>query len=163
MIIFMYTYTICFIKQRNRILLLNREKPRWMGSWNGIGGKIEEGETPTECVLREVYEETEIKLDNIIYKGTINRIYNNSQEGEIHAFIADLSDDYVYNTPRQSSEGIIDWKSISWILHPENTGVATNIPKFLPIMLEKDELYNHLCVYENNVLREYKPIFLIKD
>ncbi len=160
MIAVMAIYTICFIKQGNKILLLNREKPRWMGSWNGIGGKIEEGETPTECVLREVYEETEIKLDNIKYKGTINRIESNSQDGEIHAFVAELSEDYFYETPRKLSEGILDWKLLSWILHPENTGVATNVPRFLPIMLEKDGLYKHLCMYENNLLIGYKSIFL---
>lgn len=54
----MLKYTICFIKRADNILLLNREKPGWMGSWNGVGGKIETGETPIECILREIYEET---------------------------------------------------------------------------------------------------------
>lgn len=30
-------YTICFIKRGDEILLLNREKSSWMGSWNGVG------------------------------------------------------------------------------------------------------------------------------
>lgn len=54
----MVEYTICFLKQGDKILLLNREKPQWMGAWNGVGGKIEQGETPLVSALREIKEET---------------------------------------------------------------------------------------------------------
>ncbi|MDT2194339.1 NUDIX domain-containing protein [Paenibacillus larvae] len=39
----MITYNICFIRRGDQILLLNRQKSSWMGAWNGIGGKIEQG------------------------------------------------------------------------------------------------------------------------
>ncbi|WJH35841.1 hypothetical protein N6H14_07935 [Paenibacillus sp. CC-CFT747] len=42
----MFRYTICFIRRGNRILLLNRNAPAWMGAWNGVGGKLEPGEAP---------------------------------------------------------------------------------------------------------------------
>lgn len=35
----MIAFTNCFIKKGDRILLLNRNKPSWMGMWNGVGGK----------------------------------------------------------------------------------------------------------------------------
>lgn len=149
-------YTLCFIRQGNNILLLNREKPRWMGSWNGIGGKLEENETPTQCIIREVYEEAGLGLDNIKYKGYLNRITNGQQNEKIYIFVADLSEDYVYTTPKKTVEGILDWKSIPWIMHPENTGVAVNIPKFLNVIFQKDEIYEHLCVFENNLLVDYR-------
>ncbi|MCK5130449.1 MAG: NUDIX domain-containing protein, partial [Clostridiales bacterium] len=47
-----YKYTICFIKRNDEILLLNRENDSWMGCWNGVGGRLEDGESPTECILR---------------------------------------------------------------------------------------------------------------
>lgn len=47
-------YNICFIKQGDRILLLNREKPSWMGCWNGVGGKLEPEESPTQSMIREI-------------------------------------------------------------------------------------------------------------
>ena len=50
----MLEFTICFIKQGNNILLLNREKPTWMGNWNGVGGKIHARESPKQCILREI-------------------------------------------------------------------------------------------------------------
>lgn len=58
----MITYNICFIRRGDQILLLNRQKSSWMGAWNGIGGKIEQGESPVESVRREVLEETGLFL-----------------------------------------------------------------------------------------------------
>ena len=46
------------LKYKDEILLLNREKPSWMGCWNGVGGKIEPGETPVCAAVRETFEET---------------------------------------------------------------------------------------------------------
>lgn len=44
---------------KTRILLIEKQKPDWMrGRWNGIGGKIEENETPEQAMSRECEEET---------------------------------------------------------------------------------------------------------
>ncbi|MZI82732.1 NUDIX domain-containing protein [Clostridium butyricum] len=152
----MYKYTLCFIIQNDKILLLNREKSRWMGSWNGVGGKFEENETPTQCILREVLEETGIKLHKVKYRGIIKHIIDDFKKMEIYVFIAELPYDYIYNTPKKSNEGILDWKRISWILNPENTGIPTDIPQVLPLILESDDIHEHLCVFQNNFLVEYK-------
>jgi 8-oxo-dGTP pyrophosphatase MutT (NUDIX family) len=55
-----YAYTIGFLRNGDRVLLVNREKPPWMGCWNGVGGKLRPGETPRACIVREVREETGI-------------------------------------------------------------------------------------------------------
>ena len=57
-----YPYTLCLIRQDDHFLLLNRQKQPAMGMWNGVGGKIEPGETPTAAVIRETFEETGIAL-----------------------------------------------------------------------------------------------------
>ena len=64
----MYKYTICFIRKGNEILLLNRNKKPNMGMWNGVGGKIEENETPYKGIIRETLEETGIELPSVTYK-----------------------------------------------------------------------------------------------
>lgn len=158
----MFKYTICFIKQGDKILLLNREKPSWMGSWNGVGGKLEDGESALDCVLREVLEETEIKLDNVRFKGLVTWIVDGAYSGGMYAFIAEIPEDFIYETPKKTEEGILDWKKIKWIFHPENTGVASNVPKFLPRMLEDEEIYEHLFVYKEDMLIKYesKPLSL---
>ncbi|MDP2857273.1 MAG: hypothetical protein Q8P50_04760 [Bacillota bacterium] len=57
-----------------------------------------------------------------------------------------------YETPLRTKEGIIDWKAIDWVLHPENKGVAANLPWFLPKMLSEKGLYEHLCVSDGETL-----------
>lgn len=43
----------------NRVLLIKKLRPEWMaGRWNGIGGKIDPGETPLKAMIREANEET---------------------------------------------------------------------------------------------------------
>lgn len=58
----MYKHTLCFIKRNEEILMLNREYAPVKGLWNGVGGKIEKGETPLENTIREIKEETNIKV-----------------------------------------------------------------------------------------------------
>lgn len=159
----MLKYTICFIKQENKILLLNREKPSWMGSWNGVGGKLEEGETPTECIIREVFEETSIKLENVQYKGIVTWKEDGIKSGGMYAFTASIPDDFLYKTPIKVREGILDWKDIQWILNPDNTGVALNVPKYLPKMLNDDNMYEHLCEFKNDILLNVKSLPLKID
>ena len=74
-----------------------------------------------------------------------------------------IPDDLVYETPRKTAEGILDWKEISWILHPHNTGVASNLPKFLPKMLDDDRLYEHKCIFRGSVLQGVDSICLRED
>lgn len=46
-----------------RVALIRKKKPKWQeGQWNGIGGKVEHGETPTQAMVREFREETGVDL-----------------------------------------------------------------------------------------------------
>ena len=149
-----YKYTLCFIKKGEQILMLNRVKSPWMGIWNGVGGKIEKGEEPKESVLREIMEETGIPLSDVEYKGVVTWIVDGSRTGGMHVFLAEVPKDFEYRTPISTDEGILDWKKISWILHPDNLGLA-NLKYFLPQMLEDSNTYNHKFVYENGNVTDY--------
>src|SRR6185437_16068507 len=95
----MLKYTICFIKQGEKILMLNREYSEWMGVWNGVGGKIEPNETPLECILREVKEETGINLKTAEYKGNVTWTDGSTYFGGMYAFIAEVAESFTYHTP----------------------------------------------------------------
>jgi 8-oxo-dGTP diphosphatase len=142
----MLKYTIAFIKRGNEILLLNRESPSWMGSWNGVGGKLEKDETPRDCILREIREETGIVLQEITYKGNVTWDVDQQYYNGMYAFVAEIPETYDYITPIKTDEGILDWKKIDWILHPENTGVA-NLHYFLSDMLQGIEACDYHFVY----------------
>lgn len=95
----MIEFTICFVKKDDHILLLNRDKPQWMGAWNGVGGKIEQNETPLACAIREIKEETGITVEDITYKGKITWTDGDINYGCMYAFIAELPETFTYVTP----------------------------------------------------------------
>ncbi|MDF2815320.1 MAG: MutT/nudix family protein [Paenibacillus sp.] len=152
----MYKYTICFIKQGTKLLMLNRVKAPTMGLWNGVGGKLELGETPLECVVRESFEETGIVIEEPSYKGIVTWEIDESYIGGMYAYIAELSEEYIYPTPRVIPEGILDWKEIDWVLTESNHGVGELIPRYLPLMLSSEAIYEHKCKLVNRKLVEYE-------
>jgi 8-oxo-dGTP diphosphatase len=59
--------TLCYIKHDGHTLMVYRnKKPNDIhaGKWNGLGGKFESAESPEECVVREVYEESGLSIRN---------------------------------------------------------------------------------------------------
>lgn len=66
--------TLCYIRDGENTLMLHRNKKQndmHEGKWNGLGGKVEAGETPEACAVREVMEESGLKVSDPILKGFI--------------------------------------------------------------------------------------------
>lgn len=145
-------YTLCFIKRDNELLMLNRFKAPTMGIWNGVGGKIEDGETTKESVQRVILEETglHIDLDNIINKGIVTWHEDDQCFGGMHIFLAEVSKDLQFHTPIKTEEGILDWKDIVWVIDKRNEGVGECIPYFLPILLNDSKNYHHTFYFKEN-------------
>ncbi|KAB3529605.1 NUDIX hydrolase [Alkaliphilus serpentinus] len=150
----MLKYTLCFIKCGEKILLLNRERPGWMGSWNGVGGLIEEKEKPIESAIREIWEETAISVDELDFKGVVTWKNEKGLIEGMYVFIVEVAETYIFNSPIKTEEGILDWKEMNWIFNSKNTGIVSNIPKFLSHMLESNELYEYNCIYEGCILKD---------
>lgn len=151
----MLKYTIGFIKRGSEILLLNREKSSWMGSWNGVGGKLELDESPWDCIIREIREETGIIVDDVTFKGTVTWDVDNRYNNGMYAFVVEVSEKYEYMTPIKTDEGILDWKKIDWIFHPENTGIA-NLHYFLDEMLTGEQVFDYHFVYKGKQVESFK-------
>ncbi|OUQ90084.1 hypothetical protein B5G50_02720 [Brevibacillus brevis] len=156
----MIRWTICFIKRGNDFLLLNRAKDPGMGRWNGVGGKIEAEETALESVIRETKEETGILLEHPRYSGQVTWFKNGEKTG-MHCFIAEVSGMYDYPTPLEVREGILSWKNIEWIFHPQNKGVLPHLQAFLPVMLKDSTPFEHLCTFENGILVKHEVLELV--
>jgi len=57
--------TLCYVEKDNHYLMLHRTKKEndmHKGLWVGLGGKLEAGESPEDCVVREVFEESGLRL-----------------------------------------------------------------------------------------------------
>lgn len=144
----MLKYTLCLIRQGSKILLLNRENPAWMGCWNGVGGKIEENEQPRPSMLREIREETGIEDVDITFKGLITWTTGERRDfGGLYLYLADIPEEHRYPTPIKTAEGILDWKEIRWIMHPENAGVASNIRTSLEQVLNEKQCNNYHSIF----------------
>ncbi len=66
--------TLCYIEQDDRYLMLHRVKKEHdinKDKWIGIGGHFKEGESPEECLLREVSEETGLRLTKYRFRGLV--------------------------------------------------------------------------------------------
>ncbi|GMQ62623.1 NUDIX hydrolase [Vallitalea maricola] len=66
--------TLCYIEKDGRTLMLHRVKKEndiHEGNWIGLGGKIENGESPVECVIREVKEESGLTIKNPDLRGIL--------------------------------------------------------------------------------------------
>lgn len=159
----MLKYNICFIKRGEEILLLNREKKGWMGCWNGVGGKLEYGEDLNEAIRREVFEETGINEDKFDFKGIVTWVVNGIFSGGMYVYTKELDETYKYETPKNTEEGILDFKNITWVLDSNNEGLASNIPYFLPYILNEGNPYEYRCYFEGENLIEVDKLPYIKD
>ncbi len=66
--------TLCYVQKPGHTLMLHRVKKKndmHQGKWNGLGGKLEPGESPEECAVREVWEESGLTCRNPRLRGFI--------------------------------------------------------------------------------------------
>ena len=66
--------TLCYVERDGKYLMLHRVKKKDDyngGKWIGVGGKFLEGESPEECLLREVREETGLQLTDYRFRGIV--------------------------------------------------------------------------------------------
>lgn len=159
----MLTYTICFIKQGTKFLMLNREFPSWMGVWNGVGGKIEKDESPIESIIREVYEETGLSIHNPQFRGIATWVVDGVFVDGMYIYIAELPSDEVLQTPVKTIEGILDWKEYDWLMHPKNVGITSDMSKYLKYIVLDENLYEHRCFYQDGKLVEHSLIKIDKN
>ncbi len=83
--------TLCYIARGSQWLMLHRVKKAHdlnEGKWIGIGGKFEPGESPEDCLLREVREETGLRLTSYRFRGIVTFVSDNVTE-YMHLFTAD--------------------------------------------------------------------------
>ena len=100
--------TLCYIRRGGDTLLLHRvkkENDENRDKWVGIGGKFEEGESPEDCLLREVREETGLTLDAWRYRGIVTFVSDEWGTEYMHLFTSDA----FHGEVRDCDEGVLEW------------------------------------------------------
>jgi 8-oxo-dGTP diphosphatase len=124
--------TMCAVidKQSNRILFINRKK-----SWKGYafpGGHLEEGESMQECIIREIYEETGLRLRSVNYVGITH--FFNTENNKRHIIMNFTSFDYEGHILPHCDEGDIEWVKIEDIY---SLSLAEGMEQRIDLFLEQ--------------------------
>ena len=106
----MFNCTLCYLENgRGEYLMLHRVKKKNdvnQDKWIGVGGKFEDGESPEECLLREVREETGLTLTNWRYRGIVTFVSQGWETEYMHLFTAtQWSGEMVSDC----NEGVLEW------------------------------------------------------
>ena len=100
--------SLCYIEREGKYLMLHRTKKvndENHDKWIGVGGKFEEGESPEECMLREVQEETGLTLTAWRYRGIVTFVSDEWGGEYMHLFTADGFAGQI----KSCDEGELEW------------------------------------------------------
>lgn len=147
--------TLCYIEKDDKYLMLHRGKKENdlnKDKWVGVGGKFEPGETPEECLLREVKEETGLTLTSYKFRAIITFISDEWGVEYMHLFTADgyegeLSEDMM----QDCNEGELVWVPKSEI---ENLQLWEGDKVFFRLLEERDTFFSLKLRYEGDTLVE---------
>lgn len=136
--------TLCYAERDGCWLMLHRVKKdadENAGKWIGIGGHLEENESPEECIRREAMEEAGIQLHDLRLRGIITFIL--PDWGNELTFL------YTAKTGAASlktcEEGILEWIPIDKVL---DLPLWEGDRIFLPLLQTKQETFSLKLVYE---------------
>lgn len=107
--------TLCYIEKEDAYLMLHRISKKNdvnKDKWIGIGGHFEENESPEECLLREVYEETGLKLRDWHFRGLVTFVSDSAPTEYMHLFTSDDFEGTLTEpdgSMKKCNEGVLAW------------------------------------------------------
>jgi 8-oxo-dGTP diphosphatase len=147
--------TLCYVRRDGRTLMIHRIKKAndmHAGKWNGLGGKLEPGESPEECAIREIFEESGLRVTKLTMKGVIT-FPAFSQAEDWYAFVF-IADDFIGELI-DSPEGVLEWINDDQLL---SLNLWEGDLIFIPL-LDGERFFSGKFVYENGRLIKHTLIF----
>lgn len=158
--------TLCYLTKGDEVLFIvkgdtpKNQKNMNAGKYLGVGGHMEEGETPYECALREIYEETSIDeadIKDFSLRGICSFINSKCDDETMYVYLGEYIGDK-NPCPGSCDEGVLTW------VKKEN---IKNIPTWEGDKVIFEELLNPIntrvfelkLIYDGNKLVEAKKIF----
>lgn len=142
--------TLCYIEQDGKYLMLHRIKKEIdvnKDKWIGVGGHFEQDESPEECLLREVKEETGLTLLSWKFRGIITFVCNGWNTEYMCLYTADNFEGELI----ECEEG-----ELVWI--PKEEVFQLNLWEgdkiFFRLLEERKDFFSMKLVYEGDILKE---------
>lgn len=101
--------SLCYIERGGQYLMLHRIKKAHdenEGKWIGVGGKFEPGESPEECMQREMLEETGLHAEAWRYRGIVTFVSDEWGTEYMHLFTVH---EFSGELRRDCDEGVLKW------------------------------------------------------
>ncbi|MCL4858192.1 MAG: 8-oxo-dGTP diphosphatase [Caldilineaceae bacterium] len=147
--------TLCYVKAHGRTLMMHRIKKAndmHEGKWNGLGGKLMPGETPEQCAIREVEEESGLRMVEPQLRGFLTfPAFDEIDDWYVFVFVA-----YGFTGELiDSSEGVLAWVDDDRLL---DLNLWEGDRVFLQ-WLERDGIFSGQFIYEQGRLVDHHVIF----
>lgn len=142
--------TLCYVEKDGKYLMLHRtkkEKDINKDKYIGIGGHIEHGETPDECIIREAREETGLRLINPRLRGLLTFVIDDMDE---YTFLYTCTD--FEGTLKECDEGDLEWIPKEKI---KDLPLWEGDKIFFKMLEEKEDFFTLKLVYVNDKLVDY--------
>jgi 8-oxo-dGTP diphosphatase len=147
--------TLCYIRKEQKTLMIHRikkENDMHQGKWNGLGGKLEPGETPEECAIREIWEESGLYARHLVLKGLLTfPQFAKNEDWYAFVFVVDEVEGELIDSP----EGVLQWVDDSQLLDL-NLWEGDRI--FLP-WLDQSGIFSAKFTYEDGRFIDHQVVF----
>lgn len=140
--------TLTFVIKDDKILLIRKKRGLGAGKINGPGGRVEPGETPLQCAVREVEEELKITPLNMQFHGECLFQFVDGYSIHVHAYSAT---DYS-GTPEETDEAIPLWFSLDEIPYDE---MWEDDHIWLPLLL-KGQSFKGRYLFDGDRMLDYQ-------
>ena len=142
--------TLCYIEENEKYLMLHRTKKdndENHDKWIGVGGHFEKGESPEECLAREVKEETGLTLHSFDFRGIVTFVSDENPAEYMCLFTSkDFSGEMI-----QCNEGQLEWVDKSDVT---NLNLWEGDRLFLELLTRDVPFFSMKLVYKNGRLIE---------
>lgn len=144
--------TVCYIEKAGKYLMLHRTKKENdinKDKWIGIGGKFEKDESPEECILREVKEETGLNIKSYKLKCIVTYVSTKWETEYMYVFTAnEFEGDLI-----ECNEGDLQWIDKEKI---EELNIWEGDKIFIKKMQESNSFFTIKFEYDGDKLMKYK-------